>query len=415
MRNEREARRWRRPGRGIVGLAALTILLFALPVALPAQQQTPEQRLRAQQNELQRLRRERQQLEQRMRTLQGTISNLSEEVSNIERQVDATERVVRSLQNQLVAITNEVATATANYVRAEDELAAKRAILQRRLSDIYKRGPLYSTEVLLAAESFGDLIARYKYLHLLAQRDRALVGRVETLRDQVRRQRSLLVRLQSDIAINRTEKAEEERRLRALQQQRAQSLAQTRRSAGQAQTRLTQIALDEERLTNVIAELEEARRRAEAARPGTPRATGVFTTREYGQLDWPVEGTVLHNFGREVKANGTAVLHNGIRIAAPAGTPVTAVAAGTVALAEPMGTYGLTVIIQHPGGDYSTYGSLSRINVRKGAIVNKGQILGTVGASDPDLGAHLYFEIRVATRGPQPQAADPLVWLRSRR
>ena len=394
----------------------LGLVLLAIPSAAHAQQ-SPEARLRAQQQQLERLRREREQLEQRMSQLQGTVRNLSTEVANIESRAEATERVVRSLDTQLSAIASEVRGATANLIHAEDELAIKRAVLQRRLADIYKRGPLHEVEVLLAAESFGDLIARYKYLHLVARRDRALVTRVEALRDQVRRQRGLLVRLQSDIEINRAEKADEEQRLRSLQQQRAAALAQTRRSVGQAQTRLERIARDEARLTNIIAELEEARRRAEAERPGTARAPGVFTTREIGQLDWPVEGTVVKTFGREVLPNGTAVINNGIRIAAESGTPVKAVAAGTVVIAEAMGTYGYTVILQHPGGDYSLYGSLGRIGVSKGEIVNKGGVVGTVGTSDPDLGPHLYFEVRVAGRGSasQPTASDPTTWLRRRR
>ena len=71
---------------------------------------------------------------------------------------------------------------------------------------------------------------------------------------------------------------------------------------------------------------------------------------------------------------------------------------------------GLTVIIQHSGGDYSVYGSLDRIDVRKGARVIKGQALGTVGISDPALGSHLHFEIRRG--GP---AVDPAEWLRAAR
>ena len=401
--------RWR------IGPFALGLVLLGSP-AISRAQQSPEARLRAQQQELERLRRERAQLEQRMSQLQGTVRDLSTEVANIERRAEATERVVRSLDTQLSSIAAEVRGATANLIHAEDELAIKRAVLKRRLADIYKRGPLHEVEVLLAAESFGNLIARYKYLHLVARRDRALVSRVEALRDQVRRQRGLLVRLQSDIEINRAEKSDEEQRLRSLQQQRATALAQTRRSVGQAQTRLERIARDEARLTNIIAELEEARRRAEAARPGTARAPGVFTTREIGRLDWPVEGTVVKSFGREVRPNGTAVINNGIRIAAESGTPVTAVAAGTVVIAEAMGTYGYTVILQHPGGDYSLYGSLGRILVSKGQIVNKGGTVGTVGTSDPELGPHLYFEVRVAAGGSaQPTASDPLTWLRSRR
>ncbi len=85
-------------------------------------------------------------------------------------------------------------------------------------------------------------------------------------------------------------------------------------------------------------------------------------------------------------------------------------AAGRVVVAEPFGTYGLTVIVQHGGGDYSVYGSLSRLAVDKGATISKGQTVGFVGAADPDLPAHLHFEIR-----PQGRAVDPLEWLRNLR
>jgi murein hydrolase activator len=76
-------------------------------------------------------------------------------------------------------------------------------------------------------------------------------------------------------------------------------------------------------------------------------------------------------------------------------------------VAEPIGTYGLTVIIQHGGGDYSVYGSLARADVQKGQKVIKNQVIGAVGVSDPELDAHLHFEIR-----PKGRAIDPLVWLR---
>jgi septal ring factor EnvC (AmiA/AmiB activator) len=81
-----------------------------------------------------------------------------------------------------------------------------------------------------------------------------------------------------------------------------------------------------------------------------------------------------------------------------------------VVFVEPMGTYGLTVIVQHGGGDYSIYGSLSRADVRKGASVSKGQTLGAVGAADPDLPPHLHFEVR-----PNGRAVDPLTWLGEQR
>ena len=392
-------------------VAALLLLAMIVVGAEPAQaQQTAEQKVRAQRVELERIRDERAALEAKLEELRGTLHDLNEEVTNLDSQAEATARAVRSLDAQLGAIGEEVGQATTDLVRAEDELAIKRAVLRTRLADIYKRGPLYSYEALLSAETFAGLVARYKYLHLLALRDRALVKRVEELRNQIDRQRGLLVRLRNDIESSRTEKSREELRLRTLEQQRTLSLAQTKRSAAQTAARIKRIERDETRLTGVIAALESARRRAEdAARArGTARPVAPAVRRE-ATLDWPVDGSLLYRFGRVVNPNNTTTRWNGIGIGAPTGTPVKSIGAGEVMVAETFGTYGLTVIVQQSGGDYSVYGSLSSIAVRKGGIVSRGQIIGAVGTADPELPSHLHFEFR-----PEGRAVDPLDYLRAR-
>ncbi|HEX2778899.1 MAG TPA: hypothetical protein VHM30_05320, partial [Gemmatimonadaceae bacterium] len=86
-----------------------------------------EAKVRAQREELERIRRERAQLEAKMGELQGTVHDLAEEVTNLDSQADATARAVRSLDAQLSAIGEEVSGTTGELVRAEDELAIKRA------------------------------------------------------------------------------------------------------------------------------------------------------------------------------------------------------------------------------------------------------------------------------------------------
>ena len=174
-----------------------------------AQQQSQaqtEQRLKAQRDTLEQIRAERAALEQRMRTLQTSAHDLTEEVSNLDHRADATARIVKTLEHQLDAIATDVSDATRDLVHAEDELIAQRAILRRRLVDIYKRGPLFTVDALLAAQSFGELVARYKYLHLLALRDRVLVRHVEELRNRVGQQRTRLVVLQNAVVQNRADK-----------------------------------------------------------------------------------------------------------------------------------------------------------------------------------------------------------------
>jgi septal ring factor EnvC (AmiA/AmiB activator) len=394
----------------LIACLAIGVAVTGGAGALQAQATTTDARLRQQQQELQKLRQEREQLERRMGDLQRSARTLADEVVNLDRQAEATAKLVTVLEQQLAEITAEVDSATGRLVRAEDELLAKRAVLQRRVVDIYKRGPLYSAEAMLSARSFGELVARYKYLYEVARNDRGLVSRVETLRDQIAGQRTLLVRLQDGISRNRSEKTAEEQRLRTLEQQRTRRLTVVQRDATQTRARLTQLARDEARLSNMIATLEETRRRAELAPNAKPAAPSTLKTSDFGKLDWPVDGDILYRFGRVVNQNNTTTRWNGLGIAARAGTSVRSVAAGEVMVAEAIGTYGLTVIVQHGGGDYSVYGSLAGLSVRKGATIAKGQVIGTVGAADPELPPHLHFEMR-----PRGRAVDPLEWLRAQR
>jgi septal ring factor EnvC (AmiA/AmiB activator) len=382
-------------------------LALTLPVAASAQ--SAEARIRAQREELDRIRQERADLESRMANLRGNAHELQEEVANLDRQRDATERVIQTLDRQLAAITTEVDATSSRVDKAESELVARRTTLQRRLVDIYKRGPMYSAEALLTARSFGELVARYKYLHELATQDRALVARVQSLRDQVFRQRADLVRLRSAVEENRMDKQVEEERLARLRGERTTNLQQVQRSTQQILDRLAALRASESRLTNVIATIEE-RRRTAATRPNAPRETSTLRTSDLGRLDWPVDGTVLYRFGRVVNPNNTTTRWNGMGIAAPAGSAVRAVAPGTVVSVGQLGTYGLTVIVQHGAGDYSVYASLNNASVRTGSAVRKGDTIGTVGTSDPDLQPHLHFEIR-----PQGRAVDPESWLRGTR
>jgi septal ring factor EnvC (AmiA/AmiB activator) len=386
------------------------VVMLGLSLAVPAagQEAAGEARLRQQREELDRVRREREELQRRMTTLQTRAHDISEEVRLLNRQRDATARVVRTLDQQLVAISGEVGATEASLVRAEDEAAVKRAVLARRLSDIYKRGQLYTAEVLLSARSFGDLVTRYKYLHMLAERDRTLVRRVEELRDRVARNRTQLVRLQRDVTRNRSEKAQEEDRLRSLQQRERQALRRVQADALRTRRRLEELARTERRLNEFFANLEAERRRAAARRGGAPRTPSSIRTADIGRLAWPVEGVIIYQFGRVVNPNNTTTRWNGIGISAASGAPVRAVSAGAVVLSEVMGTYGNTIIVEHGGGDYSVYGSLSRMEVAKGARVTKGQVIGSVGATDPQMPPHLHFEIRRG--GP---AVDPLEWLRA--
>jgi septal ring factor EnvC (AmiA/AmiB activator) len=395
-------------------VAVALVALCAFPATRAfAQDQTA--RIRAQRDTLERIRREREDLERRAAELQTSVHDLNEEVTNLDRQRDATARIVKTLDQQLASISVEADSAAGKVTQTETQLETKKRALHKRLVDIYKRGPLYTTEALLSARSFGELVARYKYLHILTLHDRALVGRVEQLRDEVKRSQDQVLMLRSTLEESRSDKQREEDRLRSLEHERQSNLTQTRAQAKQTDDRLASLKETEAELGSALASFEASRRAADAARPAATRIGSTIKTSDYGKLDWPVDGSLIYTFGKAQTATNTTIRWNGVGIKATANAEVRAVAPGHVVSVGQLGTYGLTVIVDHGGGDYSIYGSLSRVAVRPQAAISKGQIIGAVGVSDPDLPPHLHFEIRHAGPDGRPGSVDPATWLREQR
>jgi murein hydrolase activator len=386
--------------------SAITLLLAlsVLPSPLAAQNDIEASRKR-----LEEIRRERDRLQQQQERLQGQVHDVRDELTNLERQREYTGRIVGEIERQIGGLTGQLDRSSAELILAEDNLAERRAVLERRLAEIYKRGPLYTFQALLAAESFGDLLSRYKYLYLTSRQDRALVTDVEKLRNRVVEQRDDLLNVRRQLDRSREEREAEFAKYSELADARTRRLAALNRSARSTERRLAALQKDESRLNSLLAALERARRddASRALRGATP-LPGSITTADIGNLDWPVEGTIVYRFGRDTLPSGGIIRWNGVGIAAAVGTPVHAVESGKVRLVGQFGTYGLTIVLEHGNGYYSVYSHLQSASVKLGGSVSKGQNIGTVGGENSDYGAHLHFEIR----GENQVALDPTEWLK---
>jgi len=410
-REGEKARRW--GAAALTAMCALSLLYSVSPSLLAAQQPDLEQSRKR----LDDIKRERQQLERQQLQLQNQVSDASATLRNLERQRDATNRLVNEIEHQMSGLSSELDRSSAELALAQDNLAARKAILQKRLDQIYRRGPLYTFQVLLTAESFGDLLTRYKYLYLESRQDRALVDDVTRLTESVRQQRDQILGVRTQLDERRTEHEAEVKHFDQLAADRQTELNQLQRNSQQTHQKLTAIEKDEATVTDLLASLEKAARNAAASRAARPETVnaptpGSLSTADIGRLDWPVDGNIVINFGPDTLKDGGVVRWTGIGIAAPLGTPVRAVAAGKVMRVQRLSTYGLGVVLQHGNGYYSLYWQLQSALVKEGQEVARGAVLGTVGGQNSALGQpHLYFEIR----GENQIALDPIAWLKSRK
>jgi murein DD-endopeptidase MepM/ murein hydrolase activator NlpD len=113
----------------------------------------------------------------------------------------------------------------------------------------------------------------------------------------------------------------------------------------------------------------------------------------------PIPVDITSVFGmRTHPVTGASRFHNGTDLGAAMGTPVLAAYSGRVSVAEFLGGYGLSVLLEHDQGQKATqYAHMSEMFVKPGQWVQQGTVIGLVGSTGLSTGPHLHFELQQAT------------------
>ena len=122
----------------------------------------------------------------------------------------------------------------------------------------------------------------------------------------------------------------------------------------------------------------------------------------------PIDVAVGSGFGfRADPFTGRGALHTGLDFPSPIGTEIHAAAAGVVRTAEMHPEYGLMLEIDHGNGLMTRYGHTSKILVKVGDLVKRGQVVADVGTTGRSTGPHLHFEVLVDGMPQDPQRSWP--------
>jgi len=316
---------------------------------------------------------------------------LAIETRELEREKTARARAISS---------KAVDDAVARVAAADTELAALLPEVRTRLVRLYRLMPLGYDRLLFSVEDARTFDRAARVVAVLARRDRERLEHFSRIRvarsfevERLRRERDTLDTLTQRLAGETAALAET-----AAGQQRL--LADVREQRDLNAQLVRELAAARDRLEQSMAELTAGRGVSSVAIAGGGRLRA-------GTMAWPVPGQVEAHFGRQASSRfGTMVNRNGIDIGAVAGSPVKAVQAGTVAYADAFAGFGRVVIVDHGGRFYTLYGHLASVDVSKGAAVQSGDEIGTVGMA-PNGTPSLYFEVRIDGR-----PADPVQWLK---
>lgn len=140
----------------------------------------------------------------------------------------------------------------------------------------------------------------------------------------------------------------------------------------------------------------------------------IFPNGERMIFPLPIPVDITSVFGWRIHPiSGEWRFHSGTDLGAPMGTPVLAAYSGRVSLAEFLGGYGLSILLDHNQGSAETrYAHLSEVFVKPGQWVQQGTVIGLVGSTGNSTGPHLHFETLQANQG-ELVAVDPTPELQS--
>lgn len=322
----------------------------------------------------------------RIDTLQGDITKLQREELRLQANLDA--KVA-----QLERIQRRLRSERARLARLRARLAEARTALAGRLVALYKADKPDVVTVVLEADGFADLLERTEFMQRVSHQDARIIGIVRRAKAEATRIEARLDvleegsrRVAAAIEVERDEVA-------AVKGQLVDRRDRYAEARSEKETMLASTREDRQHLEGDLRELEAQQARVTAALQGAsngaPAALGPARPGA-GGLIWPVNGPLVSPFGMR-----WGRLHAGVDIAAGAGTPIRAAAAGNVVLLGPMGGYGNYVCIQHGGGLSTCYAHLSSYATSMGASVGQGQVIGAVGCTGHCFGDHLHFETRI--------------------
>ena len=322
-----------------------------------------------------------------LKKIQQSLSDNKKNLDNVKAQLTETNKQLDATNQQIAALDAQMADTKAEVAAAESVRDAQEKALESRINVMYMYGDTGYMEVLFSSEDFAQMLSKLDSIRSIVQADRNAVNALDATKRQIESKNADL-EAQKQLAVE------------------AKALQENIKKQQSEQAAALQKAYDDE-----IA--------AGKALAGKYGLNGMI----FGDYQWPIDPSNPEAFivtsrfsdgqairGADVIAAGGTATHEGVDLGVKSGTPVLAMADGTVIMAAYNGGYGNYVGLDH-GKDTdghsigSGYGHLSEIKVTQGQQVKKGDVVGLSGNTGASTGPHLHFNYII-----DGKHVDPLLY-----
>ncbi|MCR5094702.1 MAG: peptidoglycan DD-metalloendopeptidase family protein [Lachnospiraceae bacterium] len=390
----------RRLKRTLILFLCLVCAIFTAPAGLSSYAAPTEASIKEQEQKIAEQKKQRDALKANMTNLekvkadlQKSKNDLAEYITELDGNLVEIEEKIKELTGQITEKEAEIEETQAQLQEAQDIQQAQYEAMKHRIRFMYEKGETYYLALLFESDSYADMMNRADYIEQISAYDRmkldeyvANTNYVALVAETLEEEKETLEAVQEEVRKEQDTVqellAEKNEQLSGIESEIGDKQAQIDAYKAAVQQEAAEIAALEKAVAADKAALEEANRRQYNG--------GVFA--------WPCPKytRISDDFGMRMHPTlKTEMMHNGVDMAAPYGTPVIAAYDGTVVAAAYSSSMGNYVMIDHGSGLFTVYMHCSSLSVSRGQEVSKGQNIAAVGSTGRSTGNHLHFGVRL--------------------
>lgn len=316
---------------------------------------------------------------------------LDSQITQLEKQINAAQDEIDQINGNIGKTEQQIEVAKQNLEVAEQDLQNQNESLQERLRAMYKNGDVSMIQILLGSDNITDFMSNMDMVQKIFENDTDVLKTLQVQHDKIAEQKKTLESLQADLESQKQKQADKQA---TLQTSRGEVANLKEKVAGDNAVLAAQEDALQKEADRLVSEIKKLQ--------GNQAYIG-------GKLLWPSAGghSITSEFGmRYHPILKVYKMHTGIDIRAASGTKVLAANDGTVIKAGWNNSYGNLVMIDHGGGIVTLYAHNSKLLVKTGDVVSRGQNIALSGSTGMSTGPHIHFEVRV-----NGEYKNPMDWL----
>lgn len=347
-------------------------------------------------------------VEKKKKELEQAKLELTSDVMKLDEEMQTLEDKITNLENLIEQKNAEVDETKVKLEQAKADIEKQYENMKIRIRFMYEHGSSTYLQILLGAGSFGEMLNKAEYIEQLSEYDRMMLVKFKDTKDEVA---ALEKNLEDQVVALDAQKVEidkQKNQMNGLIKDKESEIVKYQKDIEDQQVAIEEyeamIAEQDATIRALEAAVAAAKKAKKAAEEERKKASLSGNSTGYvdlkfagGPFCWPAPsytrisdpyGSRMHPILKVEK------FHNGLDLAAPSGSAILAAADGMVVAAAYSATMGNYIMIDHGSDVYTIYMHASSLSVSNGAMVKKGDRIGSVGSTGRSTGAHLHFGVR---------------------